>query len=206
MSAPDPQNPYNGTTVPCEGDREQLSLVKIAASVNTLAGAGGGGGQVSGTAADNAVASGNPVQVGGVAVDLATYAPGYATGDAAKIAIDKLSGTLPSVIRKLTRADDAIAADPKQYSTVSTGTPITADGTVFTLAAGEKGSIQNLDDAAVYVKLGASASSSSFNFVLPAGVAANDGTSPVFILDDFIGAVSIAAATGSPRVIAFKLS
>lgn len=95
---------------------------------------------------------------------------------------------------------------PTQYSTVSTFTPVTSDGTVFTLAAGEKGFIQNIQNTALYVKYGASASSSSFNFVLKAGTAANDGNGGSVVIDDFVGAVSIAAATGSPRVAAWKLS
>lgn len=94
----------------------------------------------------------------------------------------------------------------RQYSTVSTSTPVTADGTVFTLAAGEKGFLQNLDDVAVFVKLGAGASSSSFNLVLKAGSAADDGNGGSVSIEDWIGAVSIAAASGSPRVAAWKLS
>ncbi len=120
--------------------------------------------------------------------------------------MDKINGGILCDIRRLTSTDDAVATQAIQKTTVSTFTPVTADGTVFTLAAGEKGYIQNLDDAAVYVKLGASASSSSFNFVLRAGSAANDGLSLPMVIDDYIGVVSIAAATGSPRVSAFKLS
>lgn len=86
----------------------------------------------------------------------------------------------------------------------STGMPVTSDGTVFTLAAGEVGFIQNLDDAAVYVKLGASASASDFSFVLKAGSAANDGLGGHAAIPDYVGAVSIAAAAGSPRVAAWK--
>lgn len=98
-----------------------------------------------------------------------------------------------------------VTAGPKQSSAVPNFTPVTADGTVFTLAAGEKGFIQNLDDAAVYVKYGATASSTSFNYVLKAGTAANDGLGGVVVIDDWIGVVSIAAATGSPRVAAWKI-
>lgn len=94
----------------------------------------------------------------------------------------------------------------QQYDTVSNASPITADGDVFTLAAGEKGFIQNLDDAAVYVRYGTGASSSLFQFVLKAGTAANDGNGGSVVIDDWIGVVSIAAAAGSPRVIAYKLS
>lgn len=94
----------------------------------------------------------------------------------------------------------------QQYDTVSNASPITGDGDLFTLAAGEKGFIQNLDDAAVYVRYGTGASSSAFQFVLKAGTAANDGNGGSVVIDDWIGVVSIAAATGSPRVIAYKLS
>lgn len=93
-----------------------------------------------------------------------------------------------------------------QFNKVSTATPVTADGKVFVLAAGEVGFLQNLDDAALYVKLGAGASSTSFNFVLKAGTAADDGLGGSIFIDNYAGVVSIAAATGSPRVAAWKLS
>jgi hypothetical protein len=93
----------------------------------------------------------------------------------------------------------------KQYSTVSTATPVTADGTVFTLAAGEKGFIQNLNTTACYVKLGASASNTSFNFVLKACTATDDGLGGIIVIDDYVGVVSIDGVT-STRVSAFKLS
>lgn len=80
----------------------------------------------------------------------------------------------------------------------------TSNATVFTLSPGEVGVIQNLDDAALAVKLGASASSSSFSFILPAGTAADDGTSPPIYITDYTGPVSVAAMTGSPRFIAWK--
>ena len=51
----------------------------------------------------------------------------------------------------------------------------TSHDTVFTLARGERGFIQNLDDAALAVKLGASATTSSFSMILQAGTAADDG-------------------------------
>ena len=82
----------------------------------------------------------------------------------------------------------------------------TSDGTIFTLAAGEIGFIQNLDDAALAVKLGASASTTSFNFLLKAGIVADDANGGSTTIDNFIGAVSVAAMTGSPRYIAWKRS
>lgn len=93
----------------------------------------------------------------------------------------------------------------KQY----TGTPSnftigTSDATVFTLAAGEIGFIQNLDDAALAVKKGASASTSSFSFILAAGTAAADGKGGAIKIDDWVGAVSVAAMTGTASYIAWK--
>jgi hypothetical protein len=80
----------------------------------------------------------------------------------------------------------------------------TANATVFTLAPGEVGVIQNLDDAALAVKLGASATTSSFSFILPAGTAADDGTSPPIYITDYTGPVSVCAMTGTARYIAWK--
>lgn len=90
-----------------------------------------------------------------------------------------------------------------------TGTPSnftvgTTDATVFTLAAGEIGFIQNLDDAALAVKKGASASTSSLSFILAAGTAADDGKGASVIIDDWVGVVSVAAMSGSPRYVAWK--
>jgi len=202
----------DGSTTPT---RDVNSAVEFASTVDStgahipivsLSGGGGGGQTVVGPAADDAAASGNPILTAGKAINVASPPGGYAVNDVSTLRTDKDSSALVVTQAKLTRADDKVSADPNQYSTVSTATPVTTDSTVFTLAANEKGFIQNLDDAAVYVKYGASASSSSFNFVLKAGLAADDGNGGSLVIDDFIGAVSIAAATGSPRVAAFKLS
>jgi len=80
----------------------------------------------------------------------------------------------------------------------------TSAGTVFTLASGEVGFIHNLDDAALAVKLGESASTTSLNTILSAGGAADDGAGASILIDDYIGPVSVAAMTGSPRYIAWK--
>lgn len=93
----------------------------------------------------------------------------------------------------------------KQYTGApSTFTVGTSDQTVFTLAAGEIGFIQNLDDAALAVKKGASASTTSFSLILNAGTAADDGKGGAILIDDWIGVVSVAAMAGSPRYIAWK--
>lgn len=98
-----------------------------------------------------------------------------------------------------------VQAAPKQMTGApSNSTPATADATVFTLAAGEIGFIQNLDDAALAVKKGASASTSSFSFILSAGTAADDGKGGAVRIDDWVGVVSVAAMTGTARYIAWK--
>lgn len=98
------------------------------------------------------------------------------------------------------------ATQQKQYTGVpSTFTPATADATVFTLAAGEVGFIQNLSsDAPLAVKKGATASTSSFNFVLAPGTATDDGKGGAVSINDWVGAVSVAKVSGTARYIAYK--
>jgi len=95
-------------------------------------------------------------------------------------------------------------SDQQSAAAPSTATIATANATVFTLSPGEVGVIQNLDDAALAVKLGTGASPTSLSFILPAGTAADDGTSPPVYITDYSGAVSVAAMTGDPRFIAWK--
>lgn len=98
-----------------------------------------------------------------------------------------------------------IRTQPKQTAAAPSNFSIaTANETVFTLAAGERGFIQNLDDAALAVKLGASASSSSFNLILQAGTAASDGKGGFVMIETHIGAVSVAAMSGTASYIAWK--
>lgn len=164
-----------------------------APKVLTLGPTGTSSNTVQGTTAAGTTATGNPVYVAGVYFN-SPYAPAGTQGTIAPLAFNPVTGRL------------YVESESSQKSTVSTATPVTTDSTVFTLAGGEKGYIQNLAAVAVYVKLGASASSSSFNWVLKAGTAANDGLGGVLVIDDYIGAVSIAAASSTPRVSAFKLS
>ena len=79
----------------------------------------------------------------------------------------------------------------------------TSDATVFTLAAGQIGFIQNLDDAALAVKLGTGASPTSLSCILQAGTAQDDGKGGITKITDHIGPVSVAAMSGSPRYIAW---
>lgn len=142
------------------------------------------------------------------------------TAPATDTASSGLNGRLQRIAQRLT---SLIALLPtalggngglkvEQTTRQYTGTPsnfavATADGTVFTLAAGEIGFIQNLDSAdALAVKYGASASTSSFNFILAPGVAADDGNGASVRIDDWVGAVSVATMTGTARYIAWKFA
>jgi len=89
-------------------------------------------------------------------------------------------------------------APPSNYAAA------TSSDTVFTLSRGEIGFIQNLDDAALAVKLGASATSSSFSMILQAGSAASDGKGGSVYITDYIGVVSVAAMSGTASYIAWK--
>lgn len=80
----------------------------------------------------------------------------------------------------------------------------TADATVFTLAPGEVGFIQNLDDAALAVKLGANAATNSFSMILQAGSAASDGKGGFTYITDYTGVVSVCAMSGTASYIAWK--
>ncbi len=95
----------------------------------------------------------------------------------------------------------------KDYAGVpSNFTIATADATVFTLAAGEVGFIQNLHaTVGLAVKKGAGASASSLNFVLPPGAATDTGGGGKETIDNWVGVVSVAAIpSGTARYIAWK--
>lgn len=103
-------------------------------------------------------------------------------------------------------ADGSIATGSNQLSGApSNFTPATADATVFTLAGGEVGFIQNLSaDAPLAVKKGAGASTSSFSLILNACTVQDDGKGGDIEIDDFVGVVSVAKITGTARYIAYK--
>lgn len=93
-----------------------------------------------------------------------------------------------------------------QYATAAGNAVGTADDTVATLLPGQRLLLVNCDDAALYVKYGASASNTSFTFIMPACTTQNDGSVPPFIIDDWLGVVSVAAASGTARYVATVLS
>jgi hypothetical protein len=99
-----------------------------------------------------------------------------------------------------------IAVQPKQYTGVPSSFAIqSADATIFTLAAGEKGFIQNLSaDAPLAVKKGATASTTSLNFILAACTADSDGKGGAVMIDDWVGVVSVAKMTGTAKYLAWK--
>lgn len=80
----------------------------------------------------------------------------------------------------------------------------TSNATVFTLSPGEVGFIQNLDTDPLAVKLGASASTTSFSMILQAGSAASDGKGGFTYITDYTGVVSVCAMTGTASYIAWK--
>lgn len=93
-----------------------------------------------------------------------------------------------------------------QGTALSNFTIGTTNATVFTLLPGQIGMLQNLAAAALYVKLGTGATSSSFSFIVPACGTALDGTSPPFFIDFWSGPVSVVAASGIASYLASVLS
>lgn len=95
----------------------------------------------------------------------------------------------------------------QQAGTVGSASGIkTSDGTV--LAANPRRlwfAVINLDDAALFVKLGASASASDFHVPLKACVAADDGNGGAYFEASWKGIVSIKAAAGSPRASVIEM-
>lgn len=89
-------------------------------------------------------------------------------------------------------------ADSRQYTTATTSIA-TSDGTVGTITTGGKMTLQNCGTAAVYVKRGTGASSSSFNWILSACSAQDDGLGGSCEIDDYVGAISI-DGVATPRV------
>ena len=80
----------------------------------------------------------------------------------------------------------------------------TSDQTVFTLAAGERGFIQNLHTTALAVKFGASGTTINYSMILSGGTAQDDGKGEKLVIYDEIGTVSVAAMTGAPRYMSWK--
>ena len=95
---------------------------------------------------------------------------------------------------------EAAATSPssRQYGT-ATASIVTSDGSAGTIATGGKMTLQNCGTAAVYVKRGSGASSSSFNWILSACTAQDDGLGGSCEISDYVGIVSI-DGVATPRV------
>lgn len=82
---------------------------------------------------------------------------------------------------------------------------VASDGLVFTLQAGEVGFIQNMAAAALFIGLGQTPNGTTVvHAMLKACGTAADGTGGMAIVDDFIGSVYVAAASGTASMIAWK--
>lgn len=90
---------------------------------------------VSGAVADNAAETENPIPVAGKAVTSASYAPAYADGDRATLAVDKTSGGLLTHSRQLTAATDVVsAAGDIAHDAADSGSPVKIGGKAYSAA------------------------------------------------------------------------
>lgn len=117
-------------------------------------------------------------------------------------------GTSANQTTEIARLTSILAATGtgKQFTGVPSSFALqSADQTVFTLAAGEVGFIQNHSaDAPLAVKYGASASTISLSFILKACTAAADGSGGAVRIDNWQGVVSVAKMAGTASYSAWK--
>jgi len=120
--------------------------------------------------------------------------------------VEGRTATLPVTVMNANGSGNSSLPISNAKVFAATSTVVTSDGTALAANATRQAfAIQNLATMPLYVKLGSGASSSSFSFVLKAGTAANDGTGGFFSDSSYIGIVTIAAASGSPRVVVCEL-
>jgi len=100
--------------------------------------------------------------------------------------------------------DSTYTTPLQSLSAPSNFTAGTTAATVFTIAKDEYGFIQNNDTDPLYVKFGASCSTSSYNVILKACTVAGDGTGGSIVIDRELGAISVAPSTGTAAYIAWK--
>jgi len=85
-----------------------------------------------------------------------------------------------------------VTAKTEKSSTISNSTPASSNGTVLNANANRlELYVQNLATGALYVKYGADASNSSFNFVLAANTATNAGDGGSLSDQSYTGIVSV---------------
>lgn len=82
---------------------------------------------------------------------------------------------------------------PRQYSTV-TNQIISTNGGGFSIPAGGKALVQSWDSEAVFVKLGPNVSVTDASFILKAGTGVDDGNGGSYMIDDYVGPVTVTAA------------
>lgn len=149
-----------------------------------------------GTAADNSVASGNPVQTGGVAVTGSSYAPAYTAGDQTVLAVDKDSGGLLAHTRTLT-STDVVTIVPKGAANQASGQVATStSAATFVAARATRRSVtlKNLD-AVITVYVGPATVTSGNGMPLRAGES---------ISIDTVALIQVIAASGTPSVAYYE--
>lgn len=165
-----------------------------ALNVNSGGGSGAAASQVQGTAADNAVAVGNPVLTGGVAEQGSTYSPAYTAGDAAQIAVDKDNGGVLCDTRLLTTGD-VVTNVPKGAPNFATGqvtTSTTAATFVSARSTRRSVTLKNLD-LTITVYFGPATVTSGNGMPLKAGES---------VMVDTTALIQVISASGTP-VVAF---
>lgn len=161
--------------------------------------------QLQGNIAHDAVDSGNPLKIGGKA-----YAPdagpsSVASGDRADVFLDLSGRVLVYLATKLDAVNDAVTATPVKSSTANTPAIVTATGNALTANASRKSwRIQNLGTNALFVRMGASASTTVFHIVLKGGVGADDGNGGIIEDDSWTGIISVDGT--SPRFTVTELT
>jgi hypothetical protein len=88
----------------------------------------------------------------------------------------------------------------KKYGTF-TSSIVTSDGTAATGTNRSRVTIQNLSTVKLYVKKGTGCTSSDFSVILAPGAATDDGYGGSAEFESCCTAISIKAASGSPRCV-----
>ncbi|HEV7950440.1 MAG TPA: hypothetical protein VGP24_11805 [Glaciihabitans sp.] len=139
--------------------------------------------------------SGNSVLLFGGQKDIAPH-------PVVQLGIDSTGQAKPIAVDAIGRPSAALT----QSSTPPSSFVIrTATGTVFTLAAGERGFIQNLDTDTLFVKLGEDAAADSLSSILAACPVQDDGKGGYTPINNWIGPVSVFPSTGAARYLAWKI-
>lgn len=153
--------------------------------ISVGSGTGASSTTVQGTAADNAVAVGNPVYTGGLAVTSSTYSPAYTAGDAAALAVDKTTGALiTSKIGGKTLANGQVATSG------TAGTLVAANLTRRSVT------VKNLDTT-ITVYIGVATVSAANGMPLKAGESISVDTTAL---------IQVIAASGTPTVAYLEVS